>query len=312
MTSAPAAIAAPPAGADTGTGSGPRATPPPRHEVAAGVLARLGSLVPSLRESERKIAEYVLAHAGEVVYLSITELADRTGTSEATVIRFARRLDYTGYAALKIALALEVRAAAATLPTELAGSNDAASVKQGVIRLSIESLRDTAQLLDDRALEQAIAALAAARRIDIYGVGSSAVIAGRAYATFMQVGLSAYAITDSHLQVMSATQLRAGDVALAISKSGSSRDTVEALQHARDAGATCICITRFARSPIAQVAHVTLLAASRPATVGGLPMFGDIAQFAIVEMLVAGVAARNESSVGALARGRQAISAKRF
>jgi DNA-binding MurR/RpiR family transcriptional regulator len=285
---------------------------PQRIETVPGVLARLGSLLPSLRESERKIAEYVLANASEVVYLSITELADRTSTSEATVIRFARALDYSGYAAFKIALALELRAAAVRLPSELAGSSDAASVKQRVLQLSIESLQDTAQLLDDDALERAIDALAVARRIEIYGVGSSAVVAHKVYATFMQIGLPAQAIVDPHWQVISASQLSAGDVALAISKSGSSRDTVEALQHARDAGATCICITRYARSPITQVAHVTLLAASRPATVGGLPMFGDVAQFAIVEMLVAGTAARKAASAAVLARGRQAISTKRF
>jgi DNA-binding MurR/RpiR family transcriptional regulator len=272
----------------------------------------LECLLPSLRESERKIAEYVLGNASEVVYLSITELADRTGTSEATVIRFARALDYSGYAALKIALALELRAAAARLPTELAASSDAASVKQRVVQLSIESLQATAQLLDDHALERAVAALTAARRIELYGLGSSAITARNAYVIFMQIGLPAQAVVDPHLQVMSATQLEAGDVALAISQSGSSRDTVEALQHARDAGATCICITRYARSPITRVAHITLLASSRPATVGGLPMFGNVAQFAIVEMLAAASAARREASATVLARGRQAISAKRF
>lgn len=291
----------------------------PAVEQAAGesssvgaVLARLSSLLPSLRESERKIAEYVLANPSAVIYYSITELADHTGTSEASVIRFARQLDYSGYAAFKIALALERRGATAALPTELAASNDVASIKQCVVQQSVQSLQDTAHLLDDTGLERAIAALVAAPRIELYGVGSSAVVAQNAYMALMQIGLPAHPVVDPHLQVISATQLCAGDVALAISKSGSSRDTVEALQHARKAGATCICITRYARSPITRVAHVTLLAASPPATVGGLLMFGDVAQFAIVEMLVAGVAARVPSSLEALARGRQAVSGKRF
>src|SRR5690349_16814914 len=83
--------------------SGPMAAPAAAPEPA-GVLARLGSLIPSLRESERKIGEYVLAKASDVVYLSVTDLADRTATSEASVIRFARQLGYAGYAALKISL----------------------------------------------------------------------------------------------------------------------------------------------------------------------------------------------------------------
>jgi RpiR family transcriptional regulator, carbohydrate utilization regulator len=278
----------------------------------AGLLARLGSLIPSLRESERKIGEYVLANASEVVFLSVTDLADRTGTSEASVIRFARQLGYPGYAALKISLALELRDAAARLPTELAASTDAGAIKRRVLQLSIESLKDTAQLLDDASLEAAVAAIVGARRIEIYGVGGSAVAAQAAGIAFMHIGLPAVSLTDPHLQIVAATQLRPGDVALAISKSGSSRDIVEALQEARDAGATCICMTRYARSPITQVAHITLLAAARPATIGGLPMFGEVAQFAILDMLVAAAAARTESSAAVLARGRQAISAKRF
>jgi DNA-binding MurR/RpiR family transcriptional regulator len=302
-------VSAPPS---VSTFTPPAARPGRAAEPLPGLLARLGSLLPSLRESERKIAEYVLEHASEVVYLSITELADRAGTSEATVIRFARQLGYSGYAALKIALALELRDATTRLPSELAAGSDVAAIKRRVLQLGVESLNDTAQLLDDRALEQAVAALVAAPRIEIYGVGSSAVAAQAAYAAFVQIGLPAHAIIDPHLQVISATQLGPGDVALAISQSGSSRDTVEALQQARDAGATCICITRYARSPITQVAQITLLAAARPATVGGLPVLGHVGQFAIVDVLAAAVAARKEGSASILARSRQAVSAKRF
>src|SRR5579883_863001 len=225
--------------------------------ASTGVLARLETIAPSLRESQRKIAEYVLVHAVELVHLSITELADRTDTSEATVIRFAQRLGYPGYAALKIALALNLHETAPPLPGELTANDDVGSIKQRVIEASIESLNDTARLLDDDALRQAIEAIGAARRIEVYGVGGSAAIAQDAYSLLMQIGLPIVVVTDPHLQVMSAVQLRPGDVALAVSASGSTRDTIEALQTARDAGATCICLTRHLRSPITRVAHVT-------------------------------------------------------
>jgi RpiR family transcriptional regulator, carbohydrate utilization regulator len=281
-------------------------------ERAGTVLARIDTLAPSLRESERKIAEYVAGKPSEVVYLSVTELADRTGTSEATVIRFAQRLGFNGYAALKIALALDLRSAAATLPSELKPESDLGSIKQQVIQISVDSLGDTAQLLDDAALARAVDALLAARRIECYGVGGSAAVAEDAYFALMQVGLPAVAIADPHLQLMSAVQLRPGDVALAISQSGSTRDTVEALQLARDAGATCVCITRYARSPITQVAHVTLLAAARLVTLGGYTLLGRIAQLAVIDVLAAAAALRRQdTAVEVLQRGRQAISASR-
>jgi DNA-binding MurR/RpiR family transcriptional regulator len=278
----------------------------------AGVLARLGTLVPSLRESERKIADYILLHAEEIIFLSVTELADRTGTSEATVIRFAQRLGYSGYAALKIALTIERRDEAAPLPSDLKPEASLASLKSTIIQVNIESLNDTAQLLDDTALAQAVEALSQARRIEAYGVGGSAVVAHDAYFMLMQIGLPIIALTDPHLQMMSAVQLQKGDVALAISLSGSTRDTIEALQAARDAGATCMCITRYARSPITRVAHITLLAAARPATVGGHDLLGRVAQLAVIDVLAAAITLRRpDASIEALTRGRRAISTSR-
>src|SRR6478672_6151821 len=101
-----------------------RARTRPVAASGASVLARLQTLVPSLRDAERKIADYVLSHAEDVIYMSITELADRTDTSEASVIRFAQRLGYPGYAALKIALTIDRRDNAAPLPSDLGEGTD--------------------------------------------------------------------------------------------------------------------------------------------------------------------------------------------
>ncbi len=287
---------------------------PPRPHLGAstGVLARLETLVPSLRESERKIAGYMLAHPDELIYLSVTELADRTDTSEATVIRFAQRLGYAGYAALKIALTIDRRHGATPLASDIGPETDLASLKRKIIQVNIESLNDTDQILDDTALGKAVEALAGARRIEAYGIGGSAVVAHDAYFMLMEIGLPIIAISDPHLQMMSAVQLQKGDVALAISLSGSTRDTIEALQAARDSGATCMCITRYARSPITRVAYITLLAAARPATIGGHDLLGRVAQLAVIDVLAAAITlARGDASIETLARGRRAISASK-
>src|SRR6185437_6228901 len=116
---------------------------------AAPVLARLETAAPSLRDAERKIAHYILAQPNDIVHLSITELADRTDTSEATVIRCARRLGFPGYAALKIALALDLHASAPPPAGAPTADDDLPAIKYKVIESSIESLRATARLLDD-------------------------------------------------------------------------------------------------------------------------------------------------------------------
>jgi RpiR family carbohydrate utilization transcriptional regulator len=275
------------------------------------ILARLGALAEDLREAERKIGAYVVAHPADVVHQSVTELADRTDTSEATVIRFAQRLGFPGYAALKIALALELNDDAID-PSEELPAGDSAQVKRRVLRVNVESLQDTADVLDDASLAATVDALVAARRIEVYGVGTSAAMAQLAYALLLQVGLPIVAVTDPHWQIESAIQLRAGDVALAISNSGSTRDTVESLQTAREAGATCVCLTNHARSPIAKVAHLTLLAAARPATVGGHQLLGRVAQLAVLDILAAAALLRRQGpGIDALARGRRAVSSSK-
>lgn len=278
-----------------------------------GVLVRLAAIETDLRESERKIGEYLQHHAQELVHLSITELADVTGTSEATVIRFARRLGYAGFSAFKIALALELHESATPMPGEIDVGDDIGTIKQKVLDSTIGGIRDTSDLLDDESLRQAVEAIHGARRVEAYGVGSSAAVAHDLYAQLVQIGLPMVAVTDPHLQLLSAVQLQQGDVALGVSNSGSTRDTVEALEAAKQAGATTICLTRHARSPITRVSDIVLLAAARSRMLDGLELMDRVAQVAVVDVLwVALAIRRGPDSRAALARGRQALVERKW
>ncbi|HEX4215124.1 MAG TPA: MurR/RpiR family transcriptional regulator [Candidatus Dormibacteraeota bacterium] len=281
---------------------------------ASGVLARLSSTQPNLRESERKIGDYLMHHAVELVHLSITELADVTGTSEASVMRFARTLGFSGFSALKIALALELQSSSAPAPGELTADDDIAAIKRKTFSTSVSSLEDTLHLLDDAALDQAVAAIAGARRVEFYGVGSSAALAQFACAQLLQIGVPVVAVGDPHTQLWGATRLRPGDVGFAISQSGSTHDTVETLETAREAGATCVCLTRHARSPLSKVADITLLAGGRAQLEAGLELVGRVAELAVIDAIWVALTLRGgEASRQALARGRQTLNArKRF
>lgn len=278
-----------------------------------GVLVRLDAIEPDLRESERKIGDYLQRHAPELVHLSITELADVTGTSEATVIRFAQRLGYVGFSALKIALALELHEAATPMPGEVDLGDDVGTIKRKVLESTVGGIRDTADLLDDESLGRAVEAIHGARRVEAYGVGSSAAVAHDVYAQLVQIGIPMVAVTDPHLQLLSAVQLQKGDVVLGISNSGSTRDTLEALEAAKEAGATTICLTRHARSPITRVADIVLLAAARSRMLDGIELMDRVAQVAVVDVLWVALAIRRGAhSREALARGRKALTERKW
>ncbi|HEX5415852.1 MAG TPA: MurR/RpiR family transcriptional regulator, partial [Chloroflexota bacterium] len=214
-----------------------------------------------------------------------------------------------GYAALKINLALGLQAGSLRPTSDCGEPGDIGSIKRAVLERSVSSLADTAHLLDDDALDRTIDLLVRARRVEVYGVGGSAAIAQTAHALWIQIGLPVVVVTDSHLQVMSAVQLQPGDVAVAFTTSGSTRDTVEVLRAAREAGAATVCLTSSGRSPITRVADVTLLAASHPTTIGGHLIHSRVSDFAVIDVIATAAALRRTGeSLAALARGRQAIS----
>lgn len=237
--------------------------------VPDGVLIRLRERMPSLRLSERKVAHFVVDHPDAVRSLSIIELGDRSGVSEATVLRLCQALGFRGYTDFKATL-IEDLAASQALGTALAGQAYAevqegdplSSVVRKVLRMDIQALLDTMAVLDIEQLGAAVSLLLTARRVECYGIGGSGPVVQDAAYRLLRVGLSASACTDSHLQVVHAALLGPGDVALCVSHSGETRDILDALLTAREAGARTIALTSFPRSPLARAADVKLLTAA--------------------------------------------------
>jgi DNA-binding MurR/RpiR family transcriptional regulator len=238
----------------------------------------------ALSLSERKIADYLLQRPTEAIYLSITDVADRAAVGEATVSRFCRKLGFRGFQELKVLLAQEVVPAAMSTVGPHGDGNLVTATRQ-TAQHALRVIEDTARLLDQQELERAITLLTAAHKIDFYGLGTSGITALDAQHKFLALGKLCNAYVDPHVQVMSAALLTRGDVAVAFSHSGSTKDAVTSLQAAKDRGASTICITSAARSPITRAADVVLLAATREMTVAR-SLCAKITHLFLVELLV--------------------------
>ncbi|TCL76471.1 RpiR family transcriptional regulator [Hydrogenispora ethanolica] len=274
---------------------------------------KLRSVLSVLGAAERRVADYVLNNQDKIVYQSITELAEAAGVSEATVVRFCRRLGHKGFQGLKIALAQDIVPTLQAIHEEISEDDDVSEIKQKVFVGSIKALQDTVMITDDAELSRAIDAIAKAAKFDIYGLGGSGCIAEDARHKFMKIGVRSAVYTDCNLQAMSAALLGPQDVALAISHSGSVRDTVEALQIAKQQGATTICITHYAKSPISEVADIKLFTTSEEMMFRSDAMASRIAQLAIIDTLYVGVALKmGEKATQALKAVRQAVVSKGF
>ncbi|MBM3469962.1 MAG: MurR/RpiR family transcriptional regulator [Armatimonadetes bacterium] len=288
-------------------------TMPPVRHTGIGSLTRLRELQPRLADAERRLATYILRHPRQVLDSSITLVAGRARVSEATVVRLCRRIGCRGYQDLRIRLAADLVLPPRQIYEEIESDDDSPAVKRKVFGISIRALEETLDVLDDRALESAVEAITAARRVDFYGVGASGIVAMDAQQKFLRIGIDAQAFVDPHMQAVSAALLRRGDVAVGISDSGSTRDTVHALGVAQAAGATTAAITRYGPSPIDKVADIRLHTTSSEGGIRGAAIASRMAQLAVVDAVTMSVALqRYEQTLAALRATRDAVAEKKF
>ncbi|MDR7418921.1 MAG: MurR/RpiR family transcriptional regulator [Armatimonadota bacterium] len=277
------------------------------------MLPQIRTLQPSLTPSEAAVAALTLAQPGQVVRLGIEALARRAGVSTATVLRFCQTLGFEGFKDFKIALAVESGRSPAILADEIRASDTPAEIARKVFQADMQAIAQTLELLDERALNRAVETLDAARRIEVYGIGSSAPIAVDAYYRLLRIGLPAGVVTDSHMQAVSASLLRRGDAAFIISHTGRTRETLNAAEKARAAGATVIALTSFQRSPITALAHVVLVTASAETAFRVEAMASRIAHLSVIDALYVALATRRlESAIETLERTSAIIEEKRL
>jgi DNA-binding MurR/RpiR family transcriptional regulator len=271
------------------------------------VLIRMRAAMPTLRPSERRIAELVIGDPATAANLSIAELAARCGISTTTVVRFYRRMGYSHFKDFTFDLAREVEReeqARSSFP-EVSGDIDRDdSLDDIVAKVAMNetlSIADTARALDMEALGRAVALVLSARRVDGFGVGASAFVGLDLQQKLSRIGRTALNWPEAHSAWTAAATLDDTCVAIAVSHTGATVDTVEFLAIARKSGAATIAITNFRESPLAAAADATLTTAARETPFRAGALGSRIAQLMVVDCLFTGVAqASYDESMAAL------------
>lgn len=281
--------------------------PPP------GVLARMRAAFSSLSEAEQRVAVAFQQQPAELVHLSIEELAQRIGVSTATVVRFCQSVGYRGLRDLKLVLAAEAPAPHQPLIHEaIQPEDDIGTIARKILQSDQQAIADSMQVLDETALVRAVAALLAAPRIEFYGIGSSLPIAMDAYYRFSRIGMPVTCIGDPHMQAVSAARLPPGSVAFAISHTGRTRETLDTLQKASAAGATCILLTSHTATPLGRYADIELITASRETAFRTEAVASRVAHLSLIDALYVAVAMRRPGAQATLARSDAIIAEHRL
>lgn len=261
---------------------------------------KLGGLKPTLlmiqmkadfTKSDTKIYEYILANKEKVLYHSLTEMAEACCVAEATLLRFFRKLDYKGFQDFKFTFAQEI----SSTVTDATDDTYVDKVKNNVIQV----ITDTADVVEEDLLEQAITKIAESEDVVIFGIGSSGIAALDMQNRFMRIGKNASIITDSHFQMMRAASMTEKTVVIAVSLTGSTKDIVDAVSASKASGATVIALTSYTKSPLTKFADLVLLSSAKESPLDSGSLVSKISQLFLIDLICTGLAMKNEKEAKA-------------
>lgn len=254
---------------------------------------RIQSAYANLRRSEQAVADFILKDMEAAKSYSLVELCSLVKVSQPTVIRFAKALGYEGYREFKEALLRETGKHKEDFDPlygfDIQEGDDLKQIPAKTAALIIRLLKDSLKYISERDYEEAVGMLCCAKTIDIYSVENSNATSCDLLNKLLYLGLGARFFQDSYLQHICAGHLHEGDVAVGISYTGRSADTVEALKLAKRARAKTIAITNDSSSPILEYADVKLCVSREMTMVYGNAIFSRAPQLAVVDMLYMGI-----------------------
>lgn len=260
------------------------------NKLMTPILNAISNNLEDLPPQERRLGEYIINAPTSVIHLGITELAYACGISPSTVTRFCKDFHFKGFPEFKMKLAGELaHKTPDTHYQDVIAGNDLEKIVQAMEANHLASITDTTRLLDMEELRSAVRTLCTAGRIDLYGVATSSIIAQDFYQKLIRIGKNSTAFADSHMQITSASSLREGDVALAISYSGETPETIDALRCAKDSGAVTISLTQYGSNKLASLADISLFSSSLEEGMRRGDMASRIAQLHVIDILFTGM-----------------------
>lgn len=253
-------------------------------------LVRMRAAYPALPPSERKVVDYILNSAQEMIRETLAEVAQHSGVSDATVVRLCRSLGYNNFMELKLSLSRSLDNPSGLIHEDVREGDGAASIARKVLQTSIQAVQDTLSVFDDSAFDRAIDLMHGADRILIAGVGTSGPLAHEMYNRLIRLRMNCHVHTDIYLQVIEAALLTDRDVVLLISQNGTSFGPIRTATEARRRGAKVIVITGNAVSELSEMADVILLAVSHETNIEAID--SRVVQHALVQAIYVALAMR--------------------
>lgn len=256
------------------------------------VLASVHALIGSLPPGDRKIATVILEEPENVIHMTVAELASRANTAESTAVRCCHKLGFQGFQDLKIRLARELATESPAITSTLESATRPHDVLRTVVAFDRDVLGDITSTIVADDFDAATVALDQARRVLLVGFGSSYIVALEAQERLSSVGIDAGAPESSNMKLLQASRLREGDVLICISHTGATKEVLRYAEIASRSGAMILAITSYARSRLARLADIALVAGGRELDFRFDAVSGRLAHLAVLDALYLALAHR--------------------
>ena len=252
-------------------------------------LTKIRSAYNQFTKAEKKVADYILQNPDQVLFMSISDLAETCKVGDTSVFRFCKTMNVKGYQEFKMTLSLSMRGNEKESKEGDGGNvsleDNIANLAGKVLEETIASIRETHSLLDFNKVTEAMNALSKAKRILFFGVGASMLTAMKAMNKFHRIEPKVYCSEMVSQQLMSAATMEKGDVAVIFSYSGATRDIVEIAKLAKQSGATVVSVTRFQKSELTEYTDILLLCGANVGSLQKGSTSAEISQLFLVDIM---------------------------
>lgn len=274
------------------------------------VLYTIKNTYSELSKKEKQIADYILANPTASINPSIDVLAKNIGASEATLVRFVRKLGYKGYQNFRIALAQEnITINSQVFEINLDEKDDISSL---IFKHTIQVLKASSKTLNKKSLESIASSMNTSHKVYLFGLGGSNICAAEAYHKFIRTGLVCQFAEDFHIQLMLASQSNKEDCAIIFSHLGNNFDAIAIAEELKNNGCKIFVITSYEKSPLARVADIVLQTSPLNSEVVAEAFSSNIASSTFINILYVQIMKlKKAKGIKALNNMREAIAKRR-
>lgn len=249
-------------------------------------LSLIESFYPSFSKQEKKIADFIFKKKELVCIMSLTEITKTIAVSEATIVRFVRKLGFKGFSDFKLEIAKE---------EPLLKNEVCEDYIDNISHNIAETINNTKKLLDKKTIDKVIELINKAEKMYIFGIGASGVAALEMQNRFMRFGKISHSVNDGHFQVMYSSLMTKKDILIVLSLSGETADLVYPVNIANERKAKVIVITHYIQSTLAKMADIVILTSAKETPLDGGSLIAKISQLYIIDVLATGYALKNEN-----------------